>query len=78
MTARILTHEQRAAEMAAENQYAGPQEDAWLTPTFAVLSVERPGWILINAEVATREEALEYQQWAEYVAGEVAWIEVRR
>jgi len=31
-------------------------------------------WVLINAECDTRAEALEYQQWAEYVAGEIAWI----
>lgn len=44
---------------------------------FTVLSIERPGWVLINAEVDTREEALEYQQWAEYVKGEVSWIVCR-
>lgn len=44
---------------------------------FVVLSIERPEWVLINAEVDTREEALFYQQWAEYMLGEVAWIEER-
>ena len=45
---------------------------------FVVISIERKaprGWALINAEVVDREEAVEYQQLAEYVLGEVAWIE---
>lgn len=50
---------------------------AQLYGRFIVLSVERPGWILINAEVDTIEEALDYQQHAEYELGEVAWIECR-
>lgn len=47
---------------------------------FVALSIERTapsGWVLINAECDTREEALEYQQWAEYEMGEVTWIELR-
>lgn len=45
---------------------------------FVVLSFPPPGnYILINAEVDTRAEALDYQQHAEYELGEVAWIEVR-
>ncbi len=51
-------------------------------PIFVVFSIERtppsPGWILINGEWETREEALVNQQWAEYVAGEVAWIEEKK
>ena len=53
---------------------------------FIVLSIEnhpalyrgRVMGVLINAEVETIEEALDYQTWAEYVLGEVSWIEERK